>query len=77
MRVEVYIPDREIEVVKKVLELKNSKKLSGHIVELLKNEEIGLTEEKVIELIKRYADIKNTAIKDGLEDSINSIFNGF
>lgn len=77
MRVEVYIPDREIEVIQKVLELKENKRLSSYIVDLLKREEAGLTEEKVIELIKKHAqEHKNTAMRGGLEDSIQSIFNG-
>lgn len=77
MRVEVYIPDREIEVIQKVLELKQNKRLSGYIVDLLRKEEESITEEKVIELIKKYApEHKNTAMKGGLEDSIQSILSG-
>lgn len=76
MKIEVYIPDHEIQVVEKVLELKDKRKLSSHIVEILKREEEGLTEEKVIELIKKYAEIKNTTSIGGLEDSIQSILSG-
>ena len=75
MKIEVYIPDYEIEVIQKVLELKEKRKLSGYIVDLLKKEEEGLTEQKIIELIRKYApEQKNTANKGGLEDSIQSIF---
>lgn len=77
MKIEVYIPDSEEYVINKVLELKKKRKLSGYIVELLKKEEKGLTEEKVIELIKKYAEIKNTSTTGGLEQSIQSVLGGF
>ncbi|PHV72206.1 hypothetical protein CS063_01655 [Sporanaerobium hydrogeniformans] len=77
MRIEVYIPDREIEVIQKILELKENKKLSSYIVDLLKREEENITEEKVIELIKKYTpEHKNTAMRGGLEDSVQSILKG-
>ncbi len=47
MKIEVYIPNYEIEVIQKVLELKEKRKLSGYIVDLLKKEEEGLTEQKI------------------------------
>lgn len=53
MRIEVYIPDYELDVIVKVLELKETRKLSPYIVELLKNEP-KLTEERVIELIETH-----------------------
>ena len=34
-------------------------------------------QEKVIELIKKYADIKNTSTMGGLESSIQSVLGGF
>ncbi len=78
MKIEVYIPNYEIEVIQKVLELKEKRKLSGYIVDLLKKEEEGLTEQKIIELIRKYApEQKNTANKCGLESSIQSILSGF
>lgn len=54
MRIEVYIPDYELDVIVKVLELKETRKLSPYIVELIKNEGKELTEERVIELIEVY-----------------------
>ena len=77
MKIEVYIPDHEIGVIGKVLELKEKRKLSSYVVELLKKEEEELTEEKVIELIKKYAETKNTSTKGGLESSIQSVLGGF
>lgn len=77
MKIEVYIPDHEVNVIGKILELKEKRKLSSYVVELLKKEEEGLTEEKVIELIKKYADIKNTSTMGGLESSIQSVLGGF
>lgn len=77
MRVEIYVPEYEVEICAKILELKNTRKLSGYIVELLKKEEQIITEEKVIELIKKYSpEHKNTANKGGIEDSIQSILSG-
>ena len=77
MKIEVYIPDHEIIVIHKILELKEKRKLSSYVVELLKKEEEELTEEKVIELIKKYAETKNTSTKGGLESSIQSVLGGF
>ena len=77
MKIEVYIPDHEIGVIGKVLELKDRRKLSSYVVELLKKEDEGLTEDKVIELIKKYAEIKNTSTTGGLEQSIQSVLGGF
>lgn len=76
MKIEVYIPDREEYVINKVLELKKKRKLSGYIVELLKKEEKGLTEEKVIELIRKYADLKTDSTKTDLNESIQSVLGG-
>ena len=77
MKIEVYIPDHEIGVIGKVLELKDKRKLSSYVVELLKKEDEGLTEDKVIELIKKYAETKNTSTIGGLESSIQSVLGGF
>lgn len=77
MKIEVYIPDHEVSVIGKVLELKERRKLSSYIVELLKKGEEGITEEKVIELIKKYSGNKNTASTGGLEESIQSVLGGF
>ena len=77
MKIEVYIPDHEAKVIGKILELKEKRKLSSYVVELLKKEEEGLTEDKVIELIKKYADIKNTTSEGGLESSIQSVLGSF
>lgn len=77
MKIEVYIPDHEINIIGKVLELKEKRKLSSYVVELLKKEEEGLTEEKVIELINQYAGTKKTSNIGELEDSIQSVFGGF
>lgn len=77
MKIEVYIPDHEVLVIKKILELKAKRKLSSYIVELLKKEEEGLTEEKVIELIKKYAETKNTSTIGGMDSSIKSVLGGF
>lgn len=77
MKIEVYIPDHEIGVIGKVLELKDKRKLSSYVVELLKKEDEVLTEDKVIELIKKYAEIKNTSTTGGLEQSIQSVLGGF
>lgn len=76
MKIEVYIPDSEEYVINKVLELKKKRKLSGYIVELLKKEEKGLTEEKVIELIRKYADLKTDPTKTDLNESIQSVLGG-
>ena len=76
MKIEVYIPDSEEYVINKVLELKKKRKLSGYIVELLKKEEKGLTEEKVIELIRKYADLKTDSTKTDLNESIQSVLGG-
>lgn len=77
MKIEVYIPDYEIVVIQKILELKEKRKLSSYVVDLLKKEEECLTEEKVIELIKKYAETKNTSTMGGLESSIQSVLGGF
>ena len=77
MKIEVYIPDHEIIVIHKILELKEKRKLSSYVVELLKKEEEVLTEEKVIELIKKYAETKNTSTNGGLESSIQSVLGSF
>lgn len=77
MKIEIYIPDHEISVIAKVLELKDRRKLSSYVVELLKKEDEGLTEDKVIELIKKYAETKNTSTIGGLESSIQSVLGGF
>ena len=76
MKIEVYIPDSEEYVINKVLELKKKRKLSGYIVELLKKEEKWLTEEKVIELIRKYADLKTDSTKTDLNESIQSVLGG-
>lgn len=54
MRIEVYIPDYELDVIVKVLELKETRKLSSYIVDLIKNEPTRLTEERIIEIIQKY-----------------------
>ena len=77
MKIEVYIPDHEVNVIGKILELKEKRKLSSYVVELLKKEDEGLIEDKVIELIKKYAETKNTSTKGGLESSIQSVLGSF
>jgi len=78
MKVEIYIPDYETEVIKKVLELKAKRKLSNEVVSLMKGE-CSLTEEKVIELIRKYAgENKENKVIESLADedilgSINSV----
>lgn len=77
MKIEVYIPDHEIGVIGKVLELKEKRRLSSYVVDLLKKEDEGLTEDKVIALIKEYAETKNTSAMGGLESSIQSVLGSF
>lgn len=77
MKIEIYVPDYEISVIQKILELKEKRKLSRYVVDLLKKEDEGLTEDKVVELIKKYAETKNTSTMGGLESSIQSVLGGF
>lgn len=75
MRIEVYVPDHEEEVLNKIRELKKKRRLSAHIVDLLRREDEQLTKEQIIELIKQYTPDKNTTVEGGMESSIQSIFN--
>ena len=54
MKIEVYVPDYEIDVINKILYLKSKRKLSQEVVNLLKGCS-NLTEDRVIALIKQYA----------------------
>lgn len=78
MKIEIYIPDYETEVIKKVFALKAKRKLSNEVVSLMKGE-CSLTEDKVIELIRKYAgESKGNKVIERLVDedilgSINSV----
>lgn len=72
MKVEIYIPDHEEEVKKKILDLKAKRRLSQEVVNLLKGSN-GVTEERVIDLIKQYAGSTKCKQEDNDLDILDSI----
>lgn len=75
MKIEVYIPDYEEEVIAKVLDLKAKRKFSQEVVSLLKGSKC-ITEDRVIELIRQYRGVtqdKQTTNELDILDSIKSV----
>ncbi|MBE6070082.1 MAG: hypothetical protein E7211_20690 [Clostridium lundense] len=75
MKIEIYIPDHEKEVINKALELKAKRRFSQEVVNLLKGNK-GITKEEVIELIRQYSSDntnKNTANESDILSSISSV----
>ncbi len=78
MKIEIYVPDYELDVVMKIMDLKERRKLSGYVVELLRKEcEMKITEERIIELIKQYGgERKESRNEEDLKASIGSVLGG-
>lgn len=81
MRRELYIPDSELEVIRKINSLGRGK-VSGYIVGLIKKDILGsseITREEVIALILQYCgqnkNTVQTSLDIDLENSIQSVFN--
>lgn len=77
MKVEIYIPDYEEDVIRKIFELKSKRKLSQEVVDLLKGSK-SITKEEVIELIRSYSPTSKDSdigisIESDLLSSINSV----
>ena len=77
MKIEVYIPEYELELIGKCLDLKAKRKLSSTVVELLRGTN-QITREEIIKLIEQHivergTENKNTANDIDIVDSINSV----